>query len=219
MATQLVSLYLKSIEGVAQQFKEFFPDKITRVVDVANNAHMRQIIMKYTEVEFPYFALQLTSSNITRDDALPAKNLRRVGAVGGLNSAKTARVVYHILPNTTSIRVVFVTNDAKQLYDFIQRWHIATLSCEMNFKLEASDYTIPINLILDESLSIPELETDDVGPTFMLETNINVDTFIGESEEVSIIRSINTTASMAGETVATETFTRTTDLVTKRSTV
>lgn len=176
---------------MAEQFIYFFPDKKTRVVTIANNSHMRTYIKKYKELEYPYFALQIREAALNRE-GLPARNLYRQGTHAKASSDKSYVTSYKLTPINVGIRVIFATNDITDIYEFIQVWITSANIKDLKFYIspESSDLEIPINVELDESLSIPDLENDEIGEIFLLETQLNISSFTGIIDKKIILKKV-----------------------------
>lgn len=198
MEPGFTDIFLMSLEGLGLQFINFFEDRKTRVVTISNNGHMRAMLRKYKELEFPYFALQMQTAELNRDGLAP-KNLQRTGVLGAMDETKSYRHKFFFSPVTVGVRVVFCAQDVKDIYEFVQQWLYAVTSQELKYELEADTFTVPINLELEENLSVPELENEDVGEIFMLETTIRVRTFVGKVEKRMIIRNARSIFTAEGE--------------------
>jgi len=182
---QLADVYTLSIKGVANQLKNFFPDVTTPVVIVYNNNHMRAIARKYTEMKFPYFAIQRQSININKTDGMAARNLQRTGVYGDLNKTSTALFKYHLIPAEVTLKIIFLCQSVKDEQMFTQYWLISAAKHDNKFYIQSDNYSIPITMWLEESLTLPDFENDDIGETFTFETSIRLTTFVGTVESVN----------------------------------
>lgn len=185
MAQEFADIFLISLQGVAQQLQNFFEDRKTNVVTINNDNHMKAYLRKYKENDFPYFALQITQASPSTEN-LP--HLRRAGVMGGLNASKNYRSRFHLVPTDVTLKVIFAANDQQDVYDFIQQWVYASKSKEFKFELGGNDLEVPINLVLEENLSVPQLENEDIGEMFVFETSMVVKTYVGKVDRTVIIR-------------------------------
>lgn len=184
-------VYYTSLFGAAKQFEYFFDATKTPVVTVANNWHMRAFARKYKEMQFPYFAVQRTSVAPNSTDGLPAKNTRRTGIYGGRTSTSQDNYRYHLIPVEVNLRVVYMCQTESDRLAFEQQWIYNAVGGDLKFTMETSDkgLSVPIGMIMDPNLSLPDFENDDIGEIFTLESSVRLTTYIGT---VATIQSITT---------------------------
>jgi len=185
-------IYQASLFGAAKQFEYFFDTEPTRVVSVANNWHMREMVKKYKEMEYPYFAVQRTAVAV-QDGGLAAKNTRRTGIRGGRTSGFYDSYVYNIFPVQVTLRVLFVCQTEADRMAFEQQWMYIAVGGDLKFYLDTTDssFKAPINMVMDKNLTLPDFENDDIGEQFTIETSVQLNTYLGK---IKVIKAVVTPA-------------------------
>jgi hypothetical protein len=173
-----------SIAGVQAQLKRFFPKKDVPVVKSTGMNHFRALFRKNQKINRPFF-VYMPSTAETPTEGYNSFILRRIGRLGPrltsiVDGNTQAAVMYHFMPVNVAFRVLFLTDDSRDVNALVQRWLTAARHHYLNFQIDVEgDAPIYIKVNMDQNIQFPDLEMEEIGESYLVELTMNIDTYHG----------------------------------------
>jgi hypothetical protein len=187
-------ILLDSISGLQTILGEICADfgkPPIKVVVVASTWIQRELMQQYGSIEFPFLGISL--QRFARNAESYNDNLRRSGiAIGKVDDNKVN--IYKLVPIIANFRLRYLTQDFNDLIAFASRWLLRQK--DLQFSLDNEEFSVSVRVKLNEDLSMPDQENNDWGVTFQLETDLDMQTYIGEVETQTKITKIVLTPSI-----------------------
>lgn len=190
-------IYTTSIAGVAAQLKRFFPGKDVPVVKSTGMNHFRALFKRNKKIERPFFAY-MPSTIETPTEGYNSFILRRIGRLGpklpgtSIEGQPAATIMYHFMPVNVAFRVLFITDDSRDVDALAQRWLTAARHHYLNFQIDVEGQApIYIKVNMDQSIQVPDLEFDEIGESYVVELNLNIDTYHGSVARRVVVSTMN----------------------------
>lgn len=196
-------IFEASLAAIPQAFKRLYQDKNITVVSVAGEQAFREMFREKGKVIFPCFAYMTVGMGVNHA-SYNRQALKHLGIRGGLDKDGHAWITYHLTPVVVAFRVIFFAQKQEDMYHFANMWF--TNEKKLNFKLRASGSTnFIVNLRFDSlpDLVFPNLDASisEVGELFKLETQINLQTYVGHYYRVPGIRERHVTFTPVEKTI------------------
>jgi hypothetical protein len=161
------------------------------VVVVPSTWLQREIQQQFGEIKYPFIGISL--QRFARNTESYNDNLRRIGIP--INQPGTNKINnYKLVPIIANFRVRYLTQNFDDLLAFSSRWLLRQK--DIQFALGSEEFTVKIKVKLNEDLTMPDQENNDWGLTFQLETDLDMQTYIGELEVTTKINKIVLTPSL-----------------------
>ena len=189
-------IYVTSIAGVQAQLKRFFPERDVPVVQSTGMNHFRALFRQGKKIVRPFFAYMPTTIETPTEGYNPFI-LRRLGRFGpklpdSQGDEAPATVMYHFMPANVAFRVLFVTDDSRDVHALVQRWLTAARHHYLNFQIDVEgEAPIYIKVNMDQSIQFPDLELDEIGESYVVELSMNIDTYHGSVARRVVVTTMN----------------------------
>jgi len=174
---------LKSIIG---QLAAGYGKPPVPVASVAGSWDQREIAQQFGEVKYPFLAITL--QRFARNSDSYNDNLRRGGVYTSREDSNLVQI-YRLIPIIANFRVRYLAQNFDDTLAFSSRWLLRQK--DQQFMLEGADIAVKVKVRLTDDLSMPEQTQSDWGNIFTLETDANMETYIGEIETRSKIKRIS----------------------------
>lgn len=153
-------------------------------------------------IVYPFIGITLQRMN--QDFESYNNNLRRNG-ISVTNNDKV--LTYKLTPVLATFRVRYVTQDSAEMLKFSSRW--IRRQKDVQYALANESLKINIKVRLNNDLAVPEQNIEDFGNEFVLETECDMKTYLGEIETNTRIKEIvlntNLWQQSAGQLVSSST--------------
>ena len=189
------------LQGLLEQFSNFFDTK-TPVIMVASRTDLREKVKNKKTSKLPFFAVQVSSASVNRT-GYNAFALKHTGKKGpkirseeGPGGISERQLIYKFIPTQAQISIRFLTQSDKEVMAFTTKWLEHSVAYGLDYEITVGDKSaINIHVELEEQISYPDLELEDMGSLYTIETMVTLFGYSGKVERVKTINKVQTTVS------------------------
>lgn len=178
-----------SIEAIMKLLSRHVTDKEIPVVFVGSRNNYREAFRREGEIDYPLFAVMIESANINNTGYHNYSTAYGMGFRGGYNESEKIYDHYYLKAITLNLTVQFMSQDSSDTNRFIKRFLF--LDRKLNFELMLdNEFPIGITVNTNDSIQVPEIPFDNREGVSILETILEVSTYIGFLNKVPAITSL-----------------------------
>lgn len=164
------------------------------VEQVAGNQQFREMFSQENKVKLPILALHIQSmrpsGEILGFNQQVAYNGIPLGVINQ-NSPTPQNCILHFKSIAVDCRIILTTQTFSEVTSFAQRFLFRDR--EAQFTLSTNTFNLPIKVVFNEELAIPDIEFSEMGNLFMFECSVTLYCYVGVLELLPVIKKVNVT--------------------------